>query len=73
MEINRLSEGYFRGCNELHEIANRLYEAVHESNGEPIVDPERVAKITANAMREIRWNVDFVRDMAREYHEEASK
>jgi hypothetical protein len=24
-------------------------------------------------MREIRWNVDFVRDMAREYHEEASK
>lgn len=69
MSDAELSQLYFRAAARIHDLANEMYENLHESNGSPVVSQDEVATITNKYSRWYRSELDFVRSVVQEYTE----
>jgi len=66
MTAQELSQMYFRATARIHDLANELYEELHNPAGFPIEDPEQIAIITNKYSRWIRSELDFIRSVNQE-------
>jgi len=64
-----LSQLYFRAAARIHDLANEMYENLHQPNGLPVESQEEVATITNKYSRWYRSELDFIRSSIQEYLE----
>lgn len=73
METAQLSKTYGGACNRLHDAITLLYEAIHDSKGNPHTDVGYVVDRVSEYRRWMLMEADLIREAVREYDEESSQ
>ena len=73
MHTQELSKVYGGACNRMHEAVTILYEALHDSEGNPHTDVEYVVDRVSEYRRWLLVEADLVREVVREYNEEIER
>jgi len=73
MNSKKLSELYFGGCDEVHEITTRLYENLHKDNGEPVHNWETVVDQILDYKKGVLAEIEGIKSACEEYHDHKVK
>jgi len=63
------SKRYFDSCNRLHRAINMFYEGLHDPDGDPVDDLERVASMALDVRSIMNIELDLTKELCREYSE----
>ena len=69
MDNKKLSELYFTSTSRVTDVAQTLYEKLHNYKGIPVTDEELVRKMITNAVKEIRSELDLIKTAVAETNE----
>ena len=70
MNHTGLSETYYNACERMHSYVSAFYdEFIHTEDGEPISNPEEIAKAIFTLRQSMNIEIDVVRELAKEYNE----
>ena len=69
MDNKKLSELYFTSTSRVTDVAQTLYEKLHNYKGIPETDEEQVRKMITNAVKEIRSELDLIKTAVAETNE----
>jgi len=70
MNQSGLSETYYSACERMHTYVTAFYdEFMHTEDGEPISNPEEIAKAIFTLRQSMNLEIDLVRELAKEYNE----
>lgn len=64
-----VSKTYFSACAMMHDAVDRLYESMHDSDGNPLLDEELVLDLTNSFKKEMRLEVDMIKSALRQHLE----
>ena len=73
MTRNKLSEMYALATMRIHAATSMLYEALHDSRGNPIQNPDAVREIVAEYKREVIEEIVLVNDAVSEFSDECER
>ena len=72
MNQNGLSEAYYNACARMHGYVTAFYdEFMHTDEGQPINNPEDIAKAIFTLRQSMNLEIDFIREIAKEYNEQS--
>lgn len=66
MTKEELSRCYFKGTSRAALIMEELYEAIHDTKGNPIEDYDIVKQYVDEAIKKVRLEVDIIKTAAQE-------
>jgi hypothetical protein len=72
MDNKKLSELYYTSTSRVIDVAQSLYEKLHNYKGRPVTDDEEVRKMITNAVKEIRSELDLIKTAVAESNEHSN-
>lgn len=69
MKLQELSKLYYSACENAHKEIDQLYESCHHSNGEPVVDPEKIIHTLQRVNQRVRIELDLIKTAVIEHNE----
>ena len=70
MEISKLSWYYYHACDNIHEIVDDLYEALHKEEGVPMELTGEVEEAMEGVKRAIYHELDLIKSAVDEHESE---
>jgi hypothetical protein len=67
MDKDELSSCYFRGTCRASQAIEELYEKLHTSTGDPLLDEEVVVKLVQDCIRKVRSELDIIKTGVNEF------
>jgi len=65
----QLSESYSTACLRLHDEVTKFYEDLHDSKGEPCINPGIVANMISVVRTMINHELDFIKEASYQHFE----
>jgi hypothetical protein len=72
MDNKKLSALYYTSTSRVIDVAQSLYESLHNYKGTPVTDEELVRKMITNAVKEIRSELDLIKTAVSESNEHSN-
>lgn len=70
MNSKRLSELYFYSCEEIQKLTTHMYEAIHDPQGNPLDNPERVKDIISDYKFKVTQELMAIKEACLEHFEQ---
>lgn len=70
MKPDELSNLYFLACNNAHKLLDELYECIHSTEGDPLVEAHEVKAIRQRFLAKIRQELELLIAASEEHEEE---
>ena len=68
-----MSSDFFNACAMMHEMINELYESLHDSYGNPVLDEEQILELTKEFKNKMRLELDMIKSSVHQHLEENAK
>lgn len=73
MDTKSVSSDFFNACAMMHEMINELYESLHDSYGNPVLDEEQILELTKEFKNKMRLELDMIKSSVHQHLEENAK
>jgi len=69
MQLNELSRMYFIATSFINEVTTELYENLHDKDGTPIEDPDKVKLLVDAYVKRVRIEAELIRSAVKQHNE----
>ena len=68
-----MSSDFFNACAMMHEMINELYESLHDTYGNPVLDEKQILDLTKEFKNKMRLELDMIKSSVHQHLEENAK
>lgn len=73
MDTASVSKDFFNACDMMHQMVDELYESLHDSYGQPLLNEEEIMELTKTFKNKMRLELDMVKSSVHQHLEEHAK
>ena len=69
MDIKSVSKSYCMALSMVHDLTSKMYEEIHDKDGNPILDEDYLYKKIQEYKKIVRTELDMIKSTATQYNE----